>query len=86
MTLAISDLKIDVSFKPLGPIQHVGRHVFWMDAEMSVGGSLLPGPRRVVLYNRPITDRRIARRISRRTGWTFRKHNREFKFRDGTGA
>lgn len=78
-------MDVTVNFKPEGPVQRVGHHVCWMNCALTVGALTLPN-RRVVFYLQPVTDRRVARRISRRTGWTFRWDGKIFKFRDGTGA
>jgi hypothetical protein len=67
----------DVSFRPMEPFTAVANRLFYGMVQPSYG----VGPVMMQFWSRPITDRRVARRISRETGMKFTKHGAEYRFR-----
>ncbi len=66
----------DVTFTPTGPFRRVANRLFYGPVSNSWDG----GVRMLQFWTQPITDRRVARRISRQTGMHFTKRGHEYRF------
>jgi len=66
---------VEITMIRVGTWKTVGKHLSY--GKISLAGRTSP----MMLYWHPITDRRLARRISRKTSMRFSRRNNEYVFR-----
>lgn len=59
--------EVSIELRAAGPLKHVGRWLWY--GRFTIAG--VPGIRSVSLFSQEIRDRRVARRIARKTGMSF---------------